>query len=69
MPNRTAASEPARYRDQHLDALDEAVRAIARDARRLLGQEREVEAQIDLLSRSILNAARVVEQARRHRDD
>lgn len=68
MPNRTAASEPARYRDQHLDALDEAVRAIARDARRLLGQEREVEAQIDLLSRSILNAA-VVEQAKRRRDD
>ena len=51
-----------------LDLLDESVRAVARDAVDLLSQLRALQAQVRALSRSTLNAASAVEQARRHRD-
>ena len=68
MRDQTATAKPSRQLRRHLDLLDQAVRAIGREARELLGQSRALEAQIDALSRSILQAARAVEEAKRHRD-
>ena len=54
--------------DFGLDLLDETVRALARDALDLLGHVRALEAQVGALSKSTLDAAWAVEQARRYRD-
>ncbi len=69
MRDRTAPTWPSGHPGQPLDHLDEAVRTIARVARELLTQIRALEAQADTLSRSVLQAARAVEQARRRGDD
>lgn len=66
MRDRTAPPSPARSPSRHLDLLNEALRATARDARKLLGHVRALDAQAETLSRSILQAARALEQARRH---
>jgi len=68
MSDRTAPPGPSWHIRCNLDLLDEALRAIGRDARKLFGQSRALEAHIDRLSRSILEAARAVEEAKRHRD-
>ena len=54
--------------DLGLDPLDKAVRALARDALDMLGHVRTLEAEVGALSRSTLDAAWAIEQARRHRD-
>ena len=68
MRDQTAPPGPSWHTRCNLDLLDEALRAIGRDARKLFGQSRELEAQIDTLSRGILKAAWAVEEAKRHRD-
>jgi hypothetical protein len=68
MRDRTEPTWPSGHPGQPLDHLDEAVRAIARDARELLTQVRALEAQADTLSRSVLQAAYAIDQARNHGD-
>jgi len=68
MRNRTAPSGPSRRHGRYPDSLDLAVRTMARDAGELLGQVRAMEAQIDALSLSILQAAWAAEDAKRRRD-
>ena len=51
-----------------LDLLDEAMRALARDALELLGHLHILHVQVGAISRSTLNAASALERARRHRD-
>jgi hypothetical protein len=69
MCDRTAPPGQATRPRPDLDLLADSVRAVAQDAVDLLGQIRALQAQVGALSRSTLNAAGAVEQARRHRDD
>jgi hypothetical protein len=64
MRDRTAPTRPSGHPGRPLDPLDEAVRAIARDVRELLTQVRALQGQADTLSRSVLQAACAIEQAR-----
>ena len=68
MRDRTAPTWPSGHPGQPLDHLDEAVRAIARDAQELLTQVRALAVQADALSRSVLLAAYAINQARNHGD-
>ena len=68
MRDRTEPPRLPGHPGRHLCRLDDAVRAVARDTHALLGQARVLEAQIDRLSRSVLRAARAVEEAKQHRD-
>jgi len=69
MCDRTAPSGQATRPGPDLDLLADSVRAVAQDAFDLLGHVRALQAQAHALSRSTLNAAAAIEQARRHRDD
>ena len=69
MCDRTAPSGQATRPGPDLDLLADSVRAVAQDAVDLLGQVRALQAQVRALSRSTLNVAAVVEQARSRRND
>ena len=69
MCDRTAPPGQASHPGPGLDLLAESVRAVAQDVIDLLGQVRALQAQVRGLSRSTLNAAAAIEQARRHRND
>jgi hypothetical protein len=69
MCDRTAPPGQATRSGPDLDLLANSVRAVARDAVDLLGQVRVLQAQAHALSKSTLNAAAAIEQARRGRDD
>src|SRR5262249_18398959 len=66
MRDGTAPPSPSRSPSRHLDVLDEALRATARDARKLLRYVGALDAQAETLSRSILQTARALAQVRRH---
>ena len=68
MRDRAAPTWPSSHPGQPLAHLDEAVRAIGRDARELLTQIRALAAQADILSRSVLQAAYAIDRARNHGD-
>ena len=68
MCDRTAPPGQATRPGPDIDLLADSVRAVAQDALDLLGQVRALQAQMGALSRSTLNAAAAIEQARRQRD-
>ena len=69
MCDRTAPPGQATRPGPDIDLLADSVRAVAQDAIDLLRQVRALQAQVRVLSRSTLNAAAAVEQARRRCDD
>ena len=68
MCDRTAPPGQATRPGPDIDLLADSVRAVAQDALDLLGQVRALQAQMGALSRSTLNAAAAIEQARRRHD-
>lgn len=68
MCDRTALPGPHLHGPE-LDRLDQAIRVIASDAGQVLCHARSLQARVDVLSRSILDAAAAFEDARRGGDD
>ncbi len=68
MEQHIAPPGASRRHCQDLDGLDEALHAIAANTRQISSLARSLQAQVEALSKYVLRAAAVVEQAKRHRD-
>ncbi len=68
MEQHIAPPRASRRHCQELERLDEALHAIAANTREVFILARSLQAQVGALSKYVLRAAAVLEQAKRHRD-